>query len=64
MPPMEGKGGGGAGKTTDGCRGIVPDEETIVLVEVPSIGPTEFVTDELIADDGDIPKPPPPLFDN
>ena len=61
---MEGKGGRGAGKTTDGCNGIVPDDETIVLVEVPSIGPPEFVTEELIADDGDIPKPLPPLFDN
>ena len=34
----EGKGGGGAGKITDCCRDIVPDEETIVFADAPDIG--------------------------
>ena len=57
IPPMDGR-GGGAGRMTEGCREIVPEDDTIVFADAP--GPTE----ELIADEGEMPNPPLPLFDN
>ena len=43
---------------------MVPEDDTIVLADDPGIGPPGFVTEELITDDGEIPSPPLPLFDN
>ena len=62
IPPIEGKGAGGGGRTTDGGRAIVPEEETIALFA--DIVPLGFATEELITDEGDIPSTPVTVFDS
>ena len=57
-PPSDGPiGGSGAGRTTDcDCSGIVLDDDII------DFAPPEFVMDEPMPDEGEIPIwPPPPL---
>ena len=58
---MDDKGGGGAGKITDGCNEIAPDEDTIVFADGPP-GTVLFI-EEFITDDGGIPSPVLALFD-